>query len=145
MVLAPDDLFSWNNKHNKYAKYNRQTHFHSFFLSCAQYSLCACWHPEAVEKSSSLASCRLLILSRPVTSFLFPYLGSTDAPYSRLGGPGPLFPRWCPHLQHPRTHPSQDPEQVFLIFLVIFWWLLSNEMGCKWYSWVKSKLEKNLL
>ncbi len=135
MVLAPNDLFSWNNKYNKYAKYNKQTHFHLFLLSCAHYSLCACWHPEAVEKSSSLASCRLLILSRPVTSFLFPYLGSTDAPYSRHGVPGPLFPRWRPHSQGPRTHPSQDPEQyldaIFLIkctCLVLFFSSLSMQL-----------------
>ncbi len=86
------------------------THFRSFLLSCAHYLLCACWHPEAVEVSSFLTSCRLLILSRPVTSFLFPYLGSTDAPYSHHGGPGPLFPRWRPHSQGPRTLPHRDPE-----------------------------------
>jgi hypothetical protein len=84
---------------------------HSFFPSCAHYSLCACWHPEAVEESSSLTSCRLLIPSRLVTSFSFPCLGSTDAPYSRHGGPGPLFPRWRPHSQGPHTLPHRDPEQ----------------------------------
>jgi hypothetical protein len=52
--------------------------------------LCACWHHEAMRGSSSLASCRLL------TSSLFPCLGSTDAPCSRLGDPA-LLPQYsCP-------------------------------------------------
>jgi hypothetical protein len=47
-----------------------------------------------------------------VTSFLFPYLGSTDALCSRLGDPVPLPPRWRPYSQGPPTLPYWDPEHV---------------------------------
>ncbi len=67
--------------------------------------LCACWHHEAMQGSSSLASCRLLMSS------LFPCPGSTDAPCSRLGDPAPPSPIWLPHSQGPRTLPYRDPEQ----------------------------------
>ncbi len=53
----------------------------------------------------------LLSSSHSITSSLFPYLGSTDAPCSRLGDPVPPFPRWRPHPQGPRTFPYRDPEQ----------------------------------
>jgi hypothetical protein len=68
--------------------------------------LCACWHHEAMRGLSSLASCCLL------TSSLFPCLGSTDAPCSRLGDPAPPSPIWLPHSQGPHTLPYRDPEQV---------------------------------
>jgi hypothetical protein len=53
----------------------------------------------------------LLSSSHSVTSSLFPYLGSTDAPCSRLGDPVPPSPIWRPHSQGPRTLPYWDPEQ----------------------------------
>ncbi len=56
----------------------------------------------------------LLSSSHSITSSLFPYLVSTDAPCSRLGGPVPPFPRWRPHSQGPRTLPHRDPEQSSL-------------------------------
>jgi hypothetical protein len=59
--------------------------------------LCACWHYEAIRGSSSLASCRLL------TSSLFPCLGSTDAPCSRLGDPALLPQYGCP-IHRVRAH-----------------------------------------
>ncbi len=48
-----------------------------------------------------------------VTSFLFPYLGSTDALFSRLGDLVPLPPRWHPYSQGPRTLPYRDPAQLW--------------------------------
>ncbi len=105
MVLAPNDLFSWNNKYNKYNNYTFTDAFTCFSWAMHINFLCACWHHEAMLGSSSLASCRLL------TSSLFPCLVSTDAPCSRLGDPAPPSPVWLPHSQGPRTLPYRDPEQ----------------------------------
>ncbi len=116
-------------------------YFHSSFPSCAHYSLCACWHPEAVEESSSLTSCRLLILSRPVTSFSFPCLGSTDAPYSRHGGPGPLFPRWRPQFTgsaHPPSPGSGTPP--FVLTAVFSFNVISCQRFLLFDVWSKLKI-----
>ncbi len=113
MVLAPNDLFSWNNKYNKYNKYNVTDTFTCFFLGYAhQLTLCmlASWSHEGVVFLDFLSS------SHSDTSFLFPYLGSTDAPCSRLGDLAPPSPKWRPHSQGPRTLPYRDPEQYPLHF-----------------------------
>jgi hypothetical protein len=63
------------------------------FLSYACHLLCACWHPEAMKGSSSLTSCRLLILSRLTSSLIWaqltllvPALG-IRSPLSQDGAP----------------------------------------------------------
>ncbi len=68
-------------------------HIHLFLLSYAHYLLCACWHLEAMKGSSSLTSCRLLILSRPLSSLIWaqlpllvPALG-IRSPLSQNGAP----------------------------------------------------------
>ncbi len=107
MVLAPNDLFSWNNKYNKYNEYNVTVTFTYFFLSYAhQLTLCmlASWSHEGVVFLDFLPS------SHSITSSPFPCLGSTDAPCSRFGDPVPPSPRWRPHSQGPRTLPYRDPE-----------------------------------
>jgi hypothetical protein len=121
MVLAPNDLFSWNNKYNKYNEYN-VTDTHSLASSCyALYLLCACWHLEAMRGSSSLTSCCLLILSRLHSPFIWaqlrllvpalglwpplpkmapPFTGSAHTPLPGSGtvvvvvGPGPARTRF---------------------------------------------------
>jgi hypothetical protein len=50
--------------------------------------------------------------SHSVTSFLFPWLCSTDPLCPRLGDPVPLPPKWRPYSQGPRTLPYRDPEQI---------------------------------
>ncbi len=93
MVLAPNDLFSWNNKYSKYTNiyiHCQCIHFH--LLAEHINSLCACWHLEAVKGSSSSSSCRLLI-SPCITSYPFPCPVSTDALCSHLWGPVPPFPK----------------------------------------------------
>jgi hypothetical protein len=45
-----------------------------FLLGYAHYLLCACWHLEAMKGSSPLTSCRLLILSRLLPSFIWAQL-----------------------------------------------------------------------
>jgi hypothetical protein len=49
---------------------------HSFVSSYAMHTnlLCACWHLEAMKGSSSLTSCRLLILSRLLSSLIWAQL-----------------------------------------------------------------------
>ncbi len=109
MVLAPNDLFSWDNKYNKYNEYNVTDTFTCFFLSYSrQLILCmlASWSHEGVVFLDLLSS------SYSITSSLFLYLGSTDAPCSRLGDPFPSSPKWRPHSQGPRTLPYRDPEQL---------------------------------
>ncbi len=108
MVLAPNDLFSWNNKYNKYNEYNVTVTFTCFFLSYAHsLTLCmlASWSHEGVVFLDFLPS------SHSITSSLFPCLGSTDASCSHLGDPVLPSPRWRPHSQGPRTLPYRDPEQ----------------------------------
>jgi hypothetical protein len=105
MVLAPNDLFSWNNKamSTMLLEYLR-----TFFLLAMHInSLCACSHSEAMKGSSSL---RLLILSRLLASPVWAQLTLTDPTW----GPVPLLPRWRPFLQGPRTLPYRGPEQFVL-------------------------------
>jgi hypothetical protein len=45
-----------------------------FLPSYAHYSLCARWHPEAMKGLSSLTSCRLLVLSRLLSSLIWAQL-----------------------------------------------------------------------
>jgi hypothetical protein len=69
----------------------------------------------------------LLSSSHPITSSLSPYLGSTDAPCSRLGDPVPPFPKWRPHSRGPRTLPYWDPEHLWLLkWVMLFFWLRQN-------------------
>ncbi len=74
MVLAPNDLFSWNNNYNKYNEYNVTDTFTCFFQGYAHYLLCACRHLEAMKGSSSLTSCRLPILSCLSSSLIWAQL-----------------------------------------------------------------------
>jgi hypothetical protein len=106
MVIAPNDLFSWNNRYNKYSVINIFTHF---LLSYArELTLCmlASWSHEGVVFLDFLPSPRF------VTSFLFPCLDSTDTPCPRLGDPVPPLPKWRPYSQGPCTLPYRDPEQL---------------------------------
>jgi hypothetical protein len=95
MVLAPNYLFSWNNKYGKYTNIYIVNTFTFHLLALHINSLCASWHLEAVKGSSSSSSCRLLISPR-ITSYPFPCPGPTDAPCSRLWGPVPPFPKMAP-------------------------------------------------
>ncbi len=74
MVLAPNDLFSLNNKYSKYNKYNITDTSTCIFLAMHINLLCACWHLEAMKGLSSLTSCRLLILSRLLSSLVWAQL-----------------------------------------------------------------------
>ncbi len=94
MVMAPNDLFSWNNKYNKYVQWIQyHRHIHLFLPGCALYLLCACWHLEAMKGSSSSTSCRLLILSRLFLSLIWAQLmlpvpaSGTRLPLPQNGAP----------------------------------------------------------
>ncbi len=108
---------------------------HSLVSSWAMHInlLCACWHREAMRGSSSLASCHLLMSS------LFPCLGSTDAPCSRLGDLAPPFPIWLPHSQGPRTPPYRDLEHylpgnwILMMFPKIGCWKMGYRRVVGWH------------
>ncbi len=128
MVLAPNDLFSWNNKYNKYNIYTFTNTFTCFSWAMHINLLCACWPHETMLGSSSLASCRL------ITSSLFPCLGLTDAPCSRLGDPAPPSLIWLPHSQGLRTLPYRDPEQLDRIGLRMQISADTEESDEQWWS-----------
>ncbi len=69
MVLASNDLFSWNNKYNKYIEYNITDTFTCFFLDMhTTYSV----HAGILKPwRSSLTFCCLLILSHLVPSLIW--------------------------------------------------------------------------
>jgi hypothetical protein len=86
MVLAPNDLFSWNNKYNKYNNYTFTDPFTCFFLSYAhQLTLCmlASWSHAGVVILGLLSSSHVLSL---------PLFGLNWRPCSCLGDPAPLLP-----------------------------------------------------
>jgi hypothetical protein len=100
MVLAPNALFSWNNKYNKYSEYNVTDTFTSIFLAMHINLLCACRHLEAMKGSSSLSSCRLLILSRLLSSLVWAQL---TLPVPALGIRSPLSQNGAP-IHRVRAH-----------------------------------------
>jgi hypothetical protein len=77
--------------------------------------LCACWYLEAMKGSSSLTTCRLLILSRLSSSLVWAQLTLL---VPALGIRSPPSPKWRLHSQGPRTLPYRDPEQVAGIDLI---------------------------
>ncbi len=99
---------------------------------CTLLTLCmlASWSHEGAVFLDFLSS------YHSVTSSLFPYLGSTNAPCSRLEDPVPPSPKWRPHSQGPRTLPCRDPEQVILIVFLhvrrvflLFSWIFMRFRG----------------
>ncbi len=107
MVIAPNDLFSWNNRYNKYNVTNIFSHLLPE-LSTWTYSV----HARVLKPwRGSLPWPPAIFSFSVVTSFLFPCLGSTDVPCPRLGDPVPPPPRWRPYSGGPRTLPHRDSEQ----------------------------------
>ncbi len=107
IVIAPNDLFSWNNRYNKY-NVTKDIYTLSSWSYARELTLCmlAFWSHEGVVFFDFLPS------PHPVTSFHLPCLGSTDAHCPRLGDPVPLPPKWRPFSQGLRTLPYRDPEQA---------------------------------
>ncbi len=105
MVIAPNYLFSWNNKYNKY-NVTKDIYTLSSWSYARKLTLCMLvfWSHEGVVFLDFLPSPHL------VTSFLLPCLGSTDAHCPRLGDPVPLPPKWRPFPQGPRTLPDRGSE-----------------------------------
>jgi hypothetical protein len=62
--------------------------------------LCACWHLEAMKGSSSLTSCRLLILSRLLSSLVWAQLMLLVPTF----GIRPLFPQDGVPIDRVRAH-----------------------------------------
>jgi hypothetical protein len=106
MVLAPNDLFSWNNKYNKYNNYSFTDTFTCFFLSYArQLTLC-------MLASRSHAGVVILGLLSSSHILSLPLSGINWRPLFPPRGSCPSFPIWLPHSQGPRTLPYWDPEQL---------------------------------
>ncbi len=78
LLLTSEDEYKWYwhqmiyfpETYNKYNKYNITDAFTPIFLAMHINFLCACWHLKAMKGSSSLSSCRLLILSRLLSSLV---------------------------------------------------------------------------
>ncbi len=108
MIYFPETI-------NTVSTLNTITLTRSLVLSqlCTPLTLCmlASWSHEGAVFLDFLSS------SHPITSSLFPYLGSTHAPCSRPGVLIPPSPKWRPHPQGPRTLPYQDPEQLYKMFI----------------------------
>jgi hypothetical protein len=92
MVLAPNDLFSWNNKYNKYNEYNITDTFTCFFLAMhTTYSVHAGilkpWKGRLPWLPAVFSFCHVLSLSLSGFNWrsLFPPRGS-----------GPPFPKMAP-------------------------------------------------
>ncbi len=135
MVLAPNDLFSWNNKYNKYNEYNVTVTFTCSFSSYAHYlTLCmlASWSHEGVVFLVFLPS------FHSITSSRFPYLGPTDALCSRLGDPAPPSPKWRPHSQGLRTLPYRDLEHTRVQRSITVHTVALEERCCRSVKWMWS-------
>ncbi len=106
MIYFPETI-------NTVSTLNTITLTRSLVLSqlCTPLTLCmlASWSHEGAVFLDVLSS------SHPITSSLFPYLGSTDAPCSCLGVSVPPSPKWRPPSQGPRTLPYRDPEQLLTV------------------------------
>jgi hypothetical protein len=86
MVLSPNDLFSWNNKYNKYNNYTFTDTFTSFSLSYArQLTLC-------MLASRSHAGVVILGLLSSSHVFSLPLSGLNWRPLFLPWGSGPSFP-----------------------------------------------------
>ncbi len=88
MVLAPNDLFSWNNNTMKYNFYNGYV---TLMPTDAQWHLLCAWSflEAVVEPSSSFSAISLCLLSSPVwTQLIVPHWGPR-APTPKM--PSPLI------------------------------------------------------
>ncbi len=136
-LLTSEDEYKWychqmiyfSETINTVSTLNTITLTRSLVLSqlCTPLTLCmlASWSHEGAVFLDLLSS------SHFITSSLFPYLGSTDAPCSRLGVPVPPSPKWRPHSQGLRTLPYRDPEHL---------WYNKTNKTLEWfhfYSWIR--------
>ncbi len=105
MVMAPNNLFSWNNKYNKYIV---TKDIYTFFLM-----LCTWTHSvhARILKPWRGSLPWLPAISSSCHVFLPPLSGLNWRSLSPLGNPVPLPPKWRPFSQGPRTLPYRDPEQ----------------------------------
>ncbi len=102
MVLAPNDLFSWNNKYNKYNEYNITDIFTCFFLAMyTTYSL----HAGILKPWRGRLPCLPVVFSS---------YHVVSLPLSRLNwrslfppwGSGPPFPKMAPSFTGSAHTPS---------------------------------------
>jgi hypothetical protein len=109
MVIAPNDLFSWNNRYNKYSVTNvTNTFTHSLLELCTwTHSVHARvlkpWRGSLPWPPAISSFCHV---------FPLPLTGLNWRSLSLLGDPVPLPPKWRPYSQGPRTLPYRDPEQL---------------------------------
>ncbi len=114
MVLAPNDLFSWNNNT-----------ISTMVIKVSTYYI-SCWlmhvNTHSVHNRFPKPWWGRLLCSFPschVTSSCLPCPNSTDAHWPQLGAPVPPPPKWHPLPQGQRTLPFQGPEQLFFFLLTL--------------------------
>ncbi len=114
MVLAPNDLFSWNNKYNKYNEYNITDIFTCFFLAMhTTYSV----HAGILKPWRGRLPWPLVVFSS-YHVFSLPLSGLNWRSLFPPWGSGPPFPKMAPPFTGSRTLPYRDPEQVPCFYFI---------------------------
>ncbi len=108
MVIAPNDLFSWNNRYNKYSVTNIFTHF--------LLELCTWTHS---VHARILKPWRGSLPWPPAISsfchvFPLPLSGLNWRPLSPLGGPGPSPSKMAPPIHRVRAHSLTGIRNMYL-------------------------------
>ncbi len=111
MVLAPNDLFSWNNKYSKYTNiYIANTFTFIFYLCTLTHSV----HAGILKPWRGRLPCPLVVFSSHHVSRLIPFLVQAQltllVPAFEVRSP--LSSKWRPHSQGPRTLPHRGPRQL---------------------------------
>jgi hypothetical protein len=115
MVLAPNDLFSWNNKYNKYNNYTFTDTFTCFFLSYArQLTLC-------MLASRSRAGVVILGLLSSSHVFSLPLPGLNWRILFPPWGSGPSFPNMAALFTGSAHTPLQGSGTCTVKDYISFW------------------------
>jgi hypothetical protein len=107
MVLAPNDLFSWNKNTVRHGIFDRgihYVHYVTYYTMHATLTLC-------INISWSCVGAVFLVLGHLAMYPLLHCPKSTNAHCPFLGVRGPLPQKWRPLSQDPRTLPPHGSEQ----------------------------------
>ncbi len=117
VVLAPNDLFSWNKNTVRHGilqwEYIMYLHYATYYTMQATLTLC-------ITISWSREGAVFFVLGHLATASLLPCPESTDAHCLFLGVRGPLSPKWRPLSQDPPTLPPHGSEQIHRMKLSVY-------------------------